>query len=244
MSILITLIVIVVAMAIYGVYNSSKAQKMREETVERREKYVESIGTTARIIVNDGIHLFYKDDEQQFFGISENGKQYSFSGLQSISRYKSGISFMHKDSISLYIGKDYAHQDTTIALDSSSINAIYAEMMPVLRKNLRDELNKYGITPTHEYEHNGEIFGCDIEKKLFYCVYGSIQVYNFSELKRVTIDDLSNNSLCSSNYEVNIYVKHEDISMDQYPEYTLYFDSKDAIYHDILAMFKGIRNRQ
>jgi len=243
MPFLIILLVVVAALIVYGISSSSKAKKQRGETIERRKNYVASIGPNTRIVVNNGIHLFFKDDVKQIFGVDETGKTYSFSGLQAISRYKDGLSLVHDHSF-INIGKDVCHQETTIAMDPSSVSAIYSEMMPVLRQNLRTELAKEGIVATHQYEVDGNIFGCDTDSQHFYCVAGAISIYRFSELKRVTIDDLSNNNLCSANYEVNIYVKHDDITMDQYPEYTIYFDTQDSNYYNILAMFKGIRNRQ
>ena len=244
MPTVITILVLVAGVIICIAYASAQAKKERAEIAERRRWYVESLSPTVRIIVNDGIHLFFKDDEQQFFGLDETGKKYSFDGLHSIHSYSDGIFFMHKDSCSLCVGKDYSQPDTTVALDSVSISKIYAEMMPVLRKNLRKELDKYGVNPTHEYEVDGSLFGCDINSRQFYMVYGSPTVYDFADLKKVTIEDVSNNSLCSFNYSIHVYIRHEDSFWDQYPECDIDFDSKDSTFNGILAMFKGIRNRQ
>ena len=243
MPLLITILVIVVGIILYSVYSSEQERKRREEIVERRKHYVEKLGSNVQIIVNNGIHFFFTDDEKQVFGIDESGKTYNFSGLHSVSKYKDGISFMHKDSSSLCVGKDYAHQDTTVSLDSISINKIYAKMMPILRKNLRVELDKYGVSPTHEYELDGEIWGCDIKSQQFYCVYGCPSVFNFSDLQRVTIDDLRNNTLYDGSYIIHVYVKDDGFGFGG-EEFEIHIKTPDTTYRNLLAMFKGIRNRQ
>lgn len=189
------LLIIILTVVIYIVCISIKATQQRQEKIERRKAYVESLGANTRVIVNNGTHLFFKNDEQQFFGLDEYGKKYSFEGLHSISRSKDGISFMHKDSVSLCIGKDYSHQSATIPLDAACVSAIYSEMVPVLRKNLHKFLEENGVHPTHEYELDGEIWGCDLDSQQFYCVYGCPQIYPFSDLIRVTVEDLRTNTL-------------------------------------------------
>lgn len=170
---------------------SSKRAKALRELADRRQRYVESISPNARIIVNNGIHLFFKDDVQQFFGFDESGNTYDFAGLFNISTYKYGIRFYHKDSMDILIGKDYGRPSITYPLPTSQIDAIAREMIPVLRNNLYAELEKEGVTPTHEYEHDGCIWGCDINNKKFFMTYGCIQIFNFSDLKRVTVEDLT-----------------------------------------------------
>lgn len=243
MPLMIILLVIVVGIIIYVSYSSVQMKNRCAEIVERRRQYVEKLGPSTRIIVNNGTHFFFKDDEKQFFGIDESGRTYSFSGLHSVSKYKDGISFMHKDSVSLLVGKDYGHQESTISLDPVSINAIYAEIMPVLRRNLREELDRYSISPTHEYELDGEIWGCDINSKQFYCVYGSPQVFNFSDLLQVTVEDLRNNTLYDGSYIIHVYVKNDIPELGD-REFDIHIKTPDTIYYNLLAMFKGIRNRQ
>ena len=224
-----------------SVYSSSKNKALRQETIERRKEYVASISPTARIIVNNGTHLFFKDDIKQIFGIDESGKTYNFSGLHSISVYRDDIDLMHRDSCSLRVGKDYSHQDTTLPLDPVSIAAIKAELLPVLRKNLYAELQKVGISPTHEYEHDGEIWGCDINSKKFYDTHGDFGIYDFSDLRCVTIEDLRDNSLFDGSYIIHVYVKwdgYEDFDNE------IHFKSRDATFDHLLAMFKGIQNRK
>ncbi len=236
------ILIITVAFIIFYTYASSQAAKFRSEVIERRKKYVQSVSPSARIIVNNGIHLFFKDDDQQVFGIDETGKTYSFSGLYNVSYYDDGIRFMHNDSVSMCVGKDYGHQETTVALDQTSVNAIAAEMMPVLRKNLYVELEKEGVTPTHEYEHEGEIWGCDLNTRKFFVAYGSFHVFDFSDLRRVTIEDLRNNRLYDGSYIIHVFVK-SDFGWDD-EEFEIHFKSQNSTFNNLLAMFKGIQNRK
>ncbi len=227
---------IAVAIIAYGARSSHK------EAIERRKAYVESLSPTARIIVNNGIHLFFKDDAKQTFGFDESGKTYNFSGLHSVSVYKDAISFMHIDANDVIIGKSVLNKESTFPLDAISIAAIKAELMPILRKNLYVELEKAGVSPTHEYEHDGEIWGCDINSKKFYVASGAFNVYDFLDLHRVTVEDLRNNSLYDGSYIIHVYVKWflDDDDFD----YQIHFNSKDSTFNDLLAMFKGIQNRK
>lgn len=227
--------------AVIIAYISLKDDARRHEIIECRKAYVASISPTARIIVNNGIHLFFKDDDKEIFGLDESGTTYDFSGLHSIIEHSDGISLMHRDSVSLCIGKDYSHQETTSSLNYASVFAIKAELLPVLLRNLHKELQKAGVSSTHEYEHHGEIWGCDINSNKFYIASGAFSIHNFSDLRRVTIEDLSNNSLCSSNYCIHVYVKWDNY--DDW-EYEIYFQSKDTTFYNLLAMFKGIQNRK
>lgn len=242
MEFLIIVLLVIVALVVYGVYTTSKNDKYRAETIERRRKFVESISPTARIIVNNGTHLFFKDDERQFFGVDETRKTYSFAGLHNVSTYKDGISFFHKDSLSLCVGKDYSHQDTTVSLDAGSVAAIAAEMLPVLRKNLYIELGEAGIMPTHEYEHEGEFWGCDINSKKFYNTSGCVRIFDFSDLRRVTIEDLTNNTLYDGKFIIHVFVK-SDFGWDD-EQFDIHFKEKNSTFHNLLAMFKGIQNRK
>ena len=243
MPLLISILIIVGAFVIYIVCLSINESRQREENINRRENYVESLGPNTRIIVNNGVHLFFKNDEQQFFGLDEHGKKYSFEGLQNIMRYKDGILFMHEDSLSLCIGKDYGRQSSTIPLNPASVNAIYLEMMPVLRNNLHKFLEQNGVHPTHEYELDGEIWGCDLDSQQFYCVYGCPQIYSFADLIRVTVEDLRNNTLYDGSYIIHVYVKEDTPGLDD-NEFEIHIKTPDATYYNLLAMFKGIRNRQ
>lgn len=132
--------------------------------------------------------------------------------------------------------------DSTISLDHASVVAIENVMMPILRRNLYVELLENGIRPTHEYVHEGYIWGCDVKTKKFYNTEGFFQIYDFSDLHRVTIEDVSSNSLCSANYIVHVFIKQNDDGDDMESE--LYFKTQDKTYNNLLSMFKGIRNRQ
>lgn len=233
---------IAVSIIAYGVRSSSENAAFRQDAIERRKAYAESLSPTARIIVNNGIHLFFKDDATQTFGFDESGKMYNYSGLHSVSVYKDAISFMHMDAKDVTIGKSVRNQETTFPLDSISITAIKAELMPILRKNLYVELEKAGVSPTHEYEHDGEIWGCDINSKKFYVASGAFSIYNFSDMRRVTIEDLRNNSLYDGSYIIHVYVKWDGFDDDF--DYQIHFNLKDSTFNNLLAMFKGIQNRK
>ncbi len=102
MTILIILLVILAAVIIYNACSSSKATKRnanvydhdnnatnrKNEVIERRKVFVESKWPDARIVVNDGVHLFFKDDAHHFFGCDESEKIYRFEDLLSIHNFK------------------------------------------------------------------------------------------------------------------------------------------------------------
>lgn len=236
------LLIIILAVVIYIVCISIKATQQRQEKIELRKAYVESLGANTRVIVNNGIHLFFKNDEQQFFGLDEYGKKYSFGGLHSIQKYKDCIMFLH-NGVSLCIGKDCGHQAAAIPLDAVSVSAVYFEMMPVLRKNLHKFLEENGLHSTHEYELDGEIWGCDLDSQQFYCVYGCPQIYPFSNLIRVTVEDLRTNTLYDGSYIIHVYVKESTPGLND-NEFEIHIKTPDSTYYSILAMFKGIRSRQ
>ena len=244
-------ILIIVAIIIAVVYFSTKnksndsipaSNPYREKTIEERDNYVESLSPTAKVIVNDGMNFFFIDHEQEFFGADTSGKTYSFNELHSMSVYKDAVTFLCMGPNRITVGKDILNQNSTFPLDTASIELLKKEMMPVLRKNLYELLEQYNITPTHEYERNGEIWGCDINSRMFFVVYGSPQVYRFSDLLKVTIEDVRSNSMCDANYIMHIFIKQEDDWDDL--EIEEYFDYKDQTFNDLLAMFKGIKNRQ
>ena len=232
------------ALACYGLCVQLDDNQRRKDTVERGKKVVESIGPKAQILVNNGVHLFYMDDVQQVFGIDHSGKTYSYEGLISISKNSDSIYLYHKDTTTLVVGKDIMHKATTVALKPAEIEEIYLGMMMVLRTNVSKVLQEYDVVPTHVYEHDGTIIGCDLNSEQFYIVDGSPIVFRFSDLKSVKIDDVSNNSLCSSNYIIRIHVINDEIWDEDGFEYEIYFDTQDADFYGILAMLKGIRNRQ
>lgn len=241
MGIIFIVFVIIIPIA-YCIYYSVRINKDIELTIEQRRKYVESISSQTRIIVNNGNHLFFIDNQQQKFGIDASGKLYSFAGLFNMNIYKDGISFKHNDSRNLCVGHDSLHPTTTIPLDKNSIARIEKEMLPILRKNLHIELENNGIFPTHEYDHDGEIWGCDVVSKKFYCTYGCFSIFNFSDLQRVTIEDMSDCELYDGKYIIHVILKNKYDWSEE--DLQLHFQEKDLTFNNFLAMFKGIRNRQ
>lgn len=242
MYIAITFLFVIMFLLISGMYAAKEKEQQFAEVIERRTGYVKSIAPDAQIIVNNGIHLFFLDKAQQFFGIDESGKTYSFSGLLSISTYKDGVIFYHREPVSLVVGKDYGHQNTTFPLSADYVKAIAREMLPILRSNMYAELSLAGITPTHEYEHEGTIWGCDLNARKFYTTYGMTQYYDFSYLRRVTVEDMRNNSLYDGSYIIHVIVKQDDGWGDT--DFEISFHERDETYYNLLSMFKGIRNRQ
>lgn len=240
-AILAAIVVVIVIICFYANSQEQKKQKLLAERIERMQTRVKEICPDAKIIVNNGTHLFFKDDTQEVFGKDGNGETYSYAGLLSISSYNDGISLYHKDAIDFCIGKEPGGNHTSLPLDRFSVEAIAEEMLPVLRQNLYAELEEYGVTPTHEYVHDGTIWGCDINTKKFYTTYGAPQIFAFSDLQKVTIEDMTNNTLSSSNYIIQANIRtSDDFDMD----FDIYFDSKDSTFWDLLSMFKGIRNRR
>lgn len=240
-AILATIVAVIVIICFYANLQEQKRQKLLAEHIERMQTRVKEICPDAKIIVNNGTYLFFKDDSQEVFGKDGSGKTYSYAGLLSISPHDYGITLYHKDSVDLCIGKDLASKHPSLPLDHFSVEAIETEMMPVLRKNLYEELKKNGVSPTHEYVHDGTIWGCDVNAKKFYTTYGLPQVFAFSDLQRVTIEDMTNNTLCSANYIIQASIRtSDDFDMD----FDIYFDTKDSTFWDLLSMFKGIRNRR
>lgn len=238
-------IIILIIVAIFIVHNLSTTaedKKTKNETIERRERFVKTISPNARCVVNNGTHLFFIDDVQQTFGADESGKIYSFEGLNSIAKYDDAITIYHKDSSGgICIGKDVL-KSYTLPLDISSIISIYSEMKPILRKKLYQELSKYNIKPTHEYECDGHIWGCDINARKFYTTTAFTQIFDFDDLISVTIDNVENNIYTNAARIINISV-WADYS-DEPVEMEIFFKTLGATYNNMLAMFKGIRNRQ
>ena len=117
LPLLIALLVIVVVVVIYGAYCSSKAKKCRDEVIERKKAFVESHWPDARIVVNDGVHLFFKGDAACFFGCDESGKTYRFEDLLSIQKYNTGIQFSVQPIFDMIkLGKAYPSEEGTVAM--------------------------------------------------------------------------------------------------------------------------------
>lgn len=236
---------IVVLIVIIGIviYSSSQNKKQREANIERRKSFVTSISPNAQIIVNNGNYLFFMDDAKQVFGVDDSGTTYSYSGLRSINIYSDAINFSH-DSASyqgLQIGKSAFPDDKALPLDGNSISAITSAMFPILRNNLHRKLSACGITPTHEYVNRGEIWGCDINSKVYYNTHAYFQIHDFSKLRNVSMQDVSGNANWKCNYIITVVTKGEDGWDDD--ELDIYVDESTTL-NNLLAMFKGIKNRQ
>lgn len=242
MEILIVLLIAVVSFAIVHAITKGERNNLFEETIARRQKFLETIGSNARAIINDGQHFFFVDDVRQCFGLDESGIIYSYEGLHHVSTYRDCISFFHKDSISLCVGKDRTSSKPTVPLDTASVQKIANVMLPILHKNLHDELALHGITPTFEYEHEGVFWGCDMNSKIFYSTFGCIQIYNFSDLHRITVEDMTNISLYDGNYIIRLYIDSGCGWDDN--ECDLTFHSMDTKYYNLLNMFQEIRKRR
>ena len=242
MPFLIIILIIVVGVVIYSFYTSAQKNKQREANIERRKSFVASFLPNARIIVNNGDYLFFVDDTQQVFGINDSRTTYSYAGLSCIALHKDSIHIGHTNASwkGLDMGKDPLNE-ASIPLDSVSVSAIANAMMPILRKNLHEKLTSLGVTPTHEYVNRGEIWGCDINNHIFYNTHAYIQIHNFSKLLKVTTQDVSNNSNWQCNYIITVTIKGSDGWDDN--EFEVYVDDQ-ATLNNLLAMFKGIKNRQ
>ncbi len=243
MPFLIIVLIVVVGIVIYSSYTSSQNKKQCEANIERRKSFVTSSFPNARTIVNNGIYLFFMDDTKQSFGIDDSGTTYSYSGLRSINIYNDAINFSH-DSASyqgLQIGKSPFPDDKSAPLDSNSVSTIANAMFPILRNNLHKKLTACGITPTHEYVNRGQIWGCDINSKVYYNTHAYFQIHDFSKLRNVSMQDVSGNPDWKCNYIITVVTKGDDGWDDD--ELDIYVDDSTTL-NNLLAMFKGIKDRQ
>lgn len=232
---------ILIGLLIYCIYIIIKQQGNKKN----RNSFIATKFPNARIIVNNGNYLFFMDDTQQFFGVDDSGKTYSYSGLCSINVHKDAIWIYHRNTSGdkiedIKMGKDVL-SSASIPLDNKSVLSIANVLLPILRKNLYNKLSSCGISPTHECVNDGEIWGCDINSKMFYNTFSSIHIYKFSDLRDVTMEDLRNNPNVKSNYRITVTVK-DDFWTDGW-DYTIYVDN-EFILNNLLSMFKGIKERQ
>lgn len=239
MEIFIVLLMIVVIIGICCLCNKSSKDKAREEIIERRKNFVSAKSPTARVIVNNGTHLFYIDSEQGYFGVDETDKTYDLKNIQSVNIYKNCITIIHNTTF-IHIGKDPCKPNETISLDVVSVSLIAAVVMPVLRENLHKKLEECDIKPTLEYEHDGIIWGCDLSSKFFYSTFAYIGIYEFSDLRSVVVDDMFSNTLYDANYIIRVSIKS---GFDWDNDIDLNFYSKNAMFYDLLTMFKEIKKR-
>ena len=242
MEILIVLLLVILFFVVVFAVTTAKRNKVFQENIERRQKFLETISPNARAIVNNGQHFFFVDDTRRVFGLDESGKVYTYEGLLSIGTYRDCITFMHNDSVSLCVGKNASSYEETFPLDTASVTAIANVMLPILRKKLHNELAVHAITPTFEYEHEGVFWGCDMQSKFFYSTFGCIQIYPFSALNRITVEDMTNNSLYDGSYILRLYIKSDVFDDDD--QFDLTFYAMDAKFNSMLTMFKEIRKRR
>lgn len=241
MPVLIIIVAVVLIVAIF--YSSNKAKKVREEAIQRRKNFVLSFSPNARIIVNDGNYIFFKDDSNQVFGVDESGKTYSYSGLRSINFTQDSFHFYHENTEcgGVCLGKSPYPSDTFPSLGIDSVSAISSVMFPILQDNLHKKLASCGITPTHEYVNRGVIWGCDINTKMFYNTFAYFQIHEFHKLLKVTMQDVTENSDWKCSYIITVTIKGEDGWDDD--ETDIYVDDKTTL-NNLMAMFKGIKDRQ
>lgn len=240
MPFLITLLVVIAGISIYS---SLKNSKQRQAIIERRKNFVASFSPNAHIIVNNGDYLFFMDDTKQVFGVDDSGTTYSYSGLHSIAIYSDAININHDRASyqGLQIGKSAFPDDKSAPLDGNSISSIASATFPILRNNLHKKLSACGITPTHEYVNRGEIWGCDINSKVYYNTHAYFQIHDFSKLRKVSMQDVSGNSNWKCNYIITVVTKGDDGWDDD--ELDIYVDDSTTL-NNLLALFKGIKDRQ
>ena len=239
MEIFIVLLVVAVIVAICLLANKSANEKANAEIIERRKNFVVAKSPTARVIINNGIYLFYIDSEQGHFGLDESGKTYKLDEIQSVNTYKDCITIIHNNDF-LHIGRDPSKYEETVPLDILSVSLIAAVVLPVLKDNLHRKLAEHGVVPNFEYEHDGIIWGCDLNSKIFFSTFGYIRLHPFSDLLSVNVEDLSSNTLYDGNYIINISIK---TMFDFNDDIDITFYTRDNKYYDMLTMFKEIKKR-
>lgn len=239
MEIFIVLFVVAVIVAICVLANKSANEKANAEIIERRKNFVVAKSPTARVIINNGIYLFYIDSEQGYFGLDESEKTYKLDEIQSVNTYKDCITIIHNNDF-LHIGRDPSKYEETVPLDILSVSLIAAVVLPVLKENLHRKLAEHGVVPNFEYEHDGIIWGCDLNSKIFFSTFGYIRLHPFSDLLSVNVEDLSSNTLYDGNYIINISIK---TMFDFNDDIDIAFYTRDNKYYDMLTMFKEIKKR-
>ena len=239
MELFIVLLIIAVIVAVCYFCNKASNDKAREEIIERRKNFVSAKSPTARVIVNNGTHLFYIDSERGYFGVDETDKTYDLENIQSVNTYKDCITIIHNNDF-LHIGRDPSKYEETVPLDILSVSLIAAVVLPVLKDNLHRKLAEYGVVPNFEYEHDGIIWGCDLNSKIFFSTFGYIRLHPFSDLVSVNVEDLSSNTLYDGNYIINISIK---TMFDFNDDIDITFYTRDSKYYDMLTMFKEIKKR-
>lgn len=251
MPALIIVIAIVVIIAIWGFTNKnndnnnkSSNNNQYKEIIEQRKKFVTSFSPTARIIVNNGIHLFFMDDTKQVFGVDDSGTTYSYLGVKGLSTGNTYVNISHENAswYTLELGKSNSSKEGAVPIDSASISLITDAILPIARKNIHEKLKDMNIMPTHEYVNRGEIWGCDINSHKFYFTYGYLYICDFSKLVKVEFDDFSSNSdYFGFSYRIYVTIKSDYREDDE--DFWINVDDNITL-NNLLAMFKGIKNRQ
>lgn len=184
-GIILVVIAVLCSIASIGYLASSKKEILNR--IDKRRTYVESIGSQARVIVNNGYHLFWIDDATQTYGTDCSGKRYDLNAVFALKTHEGGLSIQQRATPQFIdVGKAF---ECKIPITVDEITAIKKELMVYIRKKLDDTLASYGVISTHEYEYNGVIWGCDLNSKLFYTTYAGAEVYKFSDLISVAIDN-------------------------------------------------------
>lgn len=220
-------------------------QKEVRNRIDKKCSYVESLGPKARVIVNNGTHLFWIDEATQTFGTDCSGKRYDLNAVFALKTREGGLSIQQRANPQFVdVGKSF---DCQVPISNDESKAIKKELLVYIKKKLDDTLASHGVIPTHEYEYNGDIWGCDLNSEQFYTTYGGAAVYDFSKLIAVTIDngydEITNLKL--ANKRILVYVR---VEWDDEPfEYTICADNAnkddEETWNALLSMFKGIRNR-
>lgn len=232
----ITVIVITALLGLILVYR--KLEKAR--TIQKNEMAINSICPRARILVNTDQYVFFVDDEMCTFGFDISGHMYRWTGIKAVFSSLNSIRLTHED-----IPQDVEfgfYGQRMKPLSYSEVKAIEKEALVYVRKKLNITLQEHGVIPTHEYLHDGTIWGCDINSKQFYTTYSRAEVFDFADLMEVTIEDVSLNKNYGSKYIIHARV--DDKLFPEGFEYDISFDEKNALFYDLLSMFKGIRARQ
>lgn len=234
---------VILLFAIIFALCSKQRSKILNEVIARRENFLTTISPNAHAIINNGLQFFFVDDVRGCFGFDESGNTYSYDGITSLLPLLECIEIQHSTAGNICIGKSICDKDSDkTPLDIASISKIINILLPILKNNLHKDLDKHGLVPTLEYEHEGAFWGCDMNKKIFYTTFSCIHYFDFSKLIGTSVEDMTNNQYYDGNYILHLYIKSE-INFDT-DEYDLTFHRKDAKFYSLLNMFDEIYNKR
>ena len=254
----IILLIIIIGAVVYALYSSSKTKKQNEEAnkrkveaIKQKESSFKAKYPNAKIIVNDGTNFFFMDDTKQVYGKSEDGPVYKYDNVSSLGKFPKCFTITDMtfkqfpagflpNYTNITIGQNY-DTPSIPALSASDNNDIYHAMMPILRRNLYKVLEENGVVPSHEYENQGDIWGCDLNSRKFYTTFTRPEVHDFEDLIDVRVENYDNSPLIDTKRIIQVQIDLGD-GMDT--EMSIMFFSPDSTFHNILKMFKGIKNRQ